>query len=112
MIEKIIFDYLKATLSVPIYMEVPAKNIPKKFVTIEKTGGGKDNHIGSAILAIQSYAGSLLLSAQLNEVVKDAMENAIVLDEIAKVQLNSDYNFTDTTTKQYRYQAVFELKFY
>ena len=36
----------------------------------------------------------------------------INLDEIASVKLNSDYNFTDEETKQYRYQAVFDIKHY
>jgi len=34
------------------------------------------------------------------------------LNEIGKVKLNSDYNFTDTVTKQYRYQAVYDISHY
>ena len=29
-----------------------------------------------------------------------------------KYNLNSDYNFTDTETKEYRYQAVFDINYY
>ena len=32
--------------------------------------------------------------------------------EVASCRLNSDYNFTDTTKKQYRYQAVFDIVYY
>ena len=32
--------------------------------------------------------------------------------QISRVQLNSDYNFTDTAQKRYRYQAVYDLTFY
>ena len=32
--------------------------------------------------------------------------------EIAACRLNSDYNFTDTAKKKYRYQAVFDLVYY
>ena len=50
-------------------------------------------------------------AAKLNEEVKDAMEKIIEYTEISKCSLNSDYNFTDTKTKSYRYQAVFDLVF-
>lgn len=51
-------------------------------------------------------------AAKLNEELKEVVENMIELDEISNVQLNSDYNFTDTTTKEYRYQAVFDINHY
>lgn len=108
MIEKIVLDYLNNTLSVPAYMEKPAE-LPKRYVFLEKTGSSSENHIESATFAIQSYAGSLFDAASLNEEVKEAMKNIIFLNEVMGVELNSDYNFTDTAKKKYRYQAVFEL---
>jgi hypothetical protein len=48
----------------------------------------------------------------MNEEVKAVMKNAITLDEISRVEVNSDYNFTDPTTKIYRYQAVFVVTHY
>lgn len=51
-------------------------------------------------------------AAVLNEEVKAVMEQAIELDEIVSVQLNSDYNYTDTTTNRHRYQAVFDITHY
>ncbi len=42
-----------------------------------------------------------------NETVKLAMDSLDELAEVCRVQLNSDYNFTDTASKRYRYQAVF-----
>ena len=41
-----------------------------------------------------------------------AFYNMIDLDRVTKVSLNSDYNYTDTTTKHYRYQAVFNVTHY
>lgn len=111
MIEKIILDYLTDELTEPVYMEEPEAK-PVTFVLIEKTGGGKTNHISSATIAVQSYAPSLYEAAALNERVKAAMENAITMDEIVKVTLNSDYNYTNTASKRYRYQAVFDVIFY
>lgn len=114
MIEQIIYDYLKTSLSgdeIPVYMERPATS-PSCYVLIEKTGGGEDNHIQRATLAVQSINTSLLNTAVLNEKVKEFMRAAISLDKIAKVECNSDYNFTDSSTKTYRYQAVFDIKYY
>ena len=111
MIEKTILDYLDQALDVPVCMERPEEP-PNQYVLIEKTGSGKRNHICDATLSIQSYAPSLYEAAELNETVKTAMESAVILSEICRVSLNSDYNFTDTAMKQYRYQAVFDITHY
>lgn len=112
MIEKTILDYLSDCLpDVPVYMEVPADR-PAVFVVIEKTGSSRINHIDSATIAVQSYGATLYDAAVLNERVKTAMLDAITLDSISRAALNSDYNYTDTTAKHYRYQAVFDVTFY
>src|SRR5690554_326081 len=111
MIEVTIYNYLKNVLSVPVYTELP-KEKPQRFVVLDKIRSSKENHLLSSTIAFQSYAESKFQAALLNEQVKEAIENMIVLDEISKVELNSDYNFTDTTTKEYRYQAVYEIYHY
>lgn len=111
MIEVIILNYLKTKLSVPIALEKTG-SLPQKYVLFEKTGSGKSNHLLSSTFAFQSYAKSMAEAAVLNEEVKQAVENLIELNEIVSVKLNSDYNFTDTTTKEYRYQAIFDIKHY
>ena len=112
MIEKILLDYLSAELpDIPVYMEVPAHR-PALFVVIEKTGSSRINHIDSATVAVQSYAATMYDAAALNERVKAAMLDSITLDSISRAALNSDYNYTDTASKHYRYQAVFDVTFY
>ena len=69
MIEKTILDHLSASLEVACGMEVPA-NAPASFVVLEKTGTSRKNRIGTAILAVQSYAPTLYEAACLNERVK------------------------------------------
>lgn len=108
MIEKVILDYLNKTMTVPCYMERPSKP-PKSYILLERTSGSIDNHINYCTLAIQSYGESLYKCAQLNEQLKQKMMNSITLDEVFSVDLNSDYNFTDPSTNEYRYQAVFDL---
>lgn len=107
--------FLESKLSVPVIMEMP-KDKASQFVVIEKTGGTQTNHIPSTILTIQSYGPSMYDAIMLNEEVKkwmlDGIEGLISLDDVVSVELNSDYNFTDETTKRYRYQAVFDIIHY
>lgn len=111
MIEIVIRKYLASQLDVPVYLERP-DNPPEKYVLFEKTGSGKSNHILSATFAFQSYGKTMLETAQLNERVKYAVDGLLSQNEIHSVRLNSDYNYTDTTTKEYRYQAVFDIGHY
>ncbi|MCI5822558.1 MAG: hypothetical protein MR010_05965 [Lachnospiraceae bacterium] len=111
MIETIVLNYLSEKLKVPCYMEKPEKQ-PESYVLIEKTSGTEKNKIQYATLTFQSYGGSLQKAATLNEEVKRVLENITDLDSISKAKRNSDYNFTDTTTKRYRYQAVYDFTYF
>lgn len=115
MVETIIKNFLSSKLSVPVLMEVP-KNPASSFVVIEKTGSSRENQIDSSIITIQSNAPSMYQAASLNDEVKhwmiDGLVGLITQDEIIGVNLNGDYNFTDTSEKRYRYQALFEITHY
>lgn len=110
MIELLIKNYLDEVLNVPVYLEEPIEK-PSRYVLFEKTSGGKEDQIRRATIAFQSYAESMYESAKLNEEVKEAMDKSIYYVDIGRAKLNSDYNFTDTTTKRYRYQAVYDIAF-
>lgn len=105
MIEKTILDYLGEHLSVPVYMEEPI-NKPTSYVLIERTGSSESDLIESTTLALQSYGASLYDAAALNMAVKARIKQAVELPNVSAVYINSDYNFTDTETKRYRYQCV------
>lgn len=114
MIELILQEFLRNTLSVPVYLERPAKGLPTKFILIDHTGGGIADHIKHPVVALQCYAGSLYDAAVLADQATDAMlYEAPKLHEIGSVVLNSGpYNYTRTDSKEYRYQAVFEITHY
>ena len=115
MIEKTILDYLNGLTGAPAkaVMEIPEGGVTPPMWVIERTGGGTlEGHIGTAMLAIQSYGATLYDAAALNDTLKAAMAEVIELGEIARCELNSDYNYTDTTKKLYRYQAVFDIIHY
>lgn len=108
MIEEIIGNYLMYELNQDVYFERP-ETPPTTYIVVEKTGSELRNHIYSATIAIQAYANSMYEASSLNESVKEVMLNIVTLDDIGGVRLNSDYNFTDTSTKQYRYQSVWQI---
>ena len=85
--------------------------MPESFILFEKTSSGQRDKINSATFAFQSYGKSMYEAAKLNDELKLIMFQMVELDEIGGVKLNSDYNFTDTTTKRYRYQAVFNITY-
>lgn len=101
-------NFLDSHLSVTSYLEKQGK-MPDSYVLFEKTGSGESNHISSATYAFQSYAPTLYKAAVLNAELKEVLKELITLDEISRIKLNSDYNYTDTTTKEYRYQAVYDI---
>jgi len=112
MIEKTLYQYLKnAGLSANVYMEQP-KVKPSYFYLMEKTGASIDNQITTSTVIIQSYAKTLAEAAAMSEEIVSVMLQAITIEEITNVSLNNDYNFTDSATKQYRYQALFTVTHY
>ena len=111
MVEQIIYNYLTDTLTVPVYTTQP-DDAPPRYVLFEKTGGGLENRVNAATVAVQSYGPSLYDAAVLNETVKQAMDGLVALPEIGRCSLDTDYNFTDTERKRYRYQAVYDIMFY
>lgn len=112
MIEIIVRNYLLSqNLSVGqnIFLETPQEP-PEEYILIEKTGGGRTNHINKAMMAVKSISRrSMYRAAAINEEVVAVMEGIIYAADVFSCELNSDYNFTNTTTKEHRYQAVFNL---
>ena len=111
MIIKTLLDYLTENLE-GIYVGMEAPEQLTDYVLIDQTGSAKTNHITTTTVAIQSYGASLYEAMLLNERVKDVMDGFLALNEVARVQLDTDYNFTDTETKQYRWQAVYQITHY
>lgn len=109
MIEKILYDFLSNATDIPVYTEIPAEK-PTRFYAFEKTGTTLRDHIEKSTIAVQSWGESLLDAAQMNADVIDLMMNDLLeLPEIGGISKNTDYNFTDPTTRRYRYQAVFVI---
>lgn len=118
MIEKTVLDYLSDNLDVPVLMEVPEvpsseyETMPDEFVIIEKVGENIVNYVRTASIAIQSYSlTSLYNAASLDESVRSHMDAMVEYTDVSSCRMASNYNFTDTRTKRYRYQCVYTISF-
>lgn len=110
MIEKTVYDYLSANLDAAVYTELPETDMPTEFVVIEKVAGSITDHIRSATIACQSYSlTSLYNAAVLNEAVHDVMDAMAEHVDVGQCQMTADTNFTDTSTKRYRYQCLYNI---
>lgn len=109
-IEKKIYDYLKRKLSVHVGMERP-QNPPESYVIIERVGGNESNYISQATIAIKSIASTLFRAASLDHDVVTAMRDFAEVTNVSSCTLNADTNFTDTTTKEYRYQSTYIITY-
>lgn len=111
MIEITICNYLSTKLDCQVLPEKPKRPFGK-MVFVERTGGN-GKFLRNSTIAIQSYGATMYEAASLNEeVIRNMLFGIVELDEIVRVDLNQNYNFTDTSTKEYRYQAVFDIKHY
>lgn len=110
MIETLLIDYLSEHLEVFVGMEAPEQTTD--YVLIDKTGSSRNNHIITSSFAIQSYGATLYDAMLLNQEVTEAMSGLLELNQITRVELETDYNFTNTATKQYRWQAVYDITHY
>lgn len=114
MIEKIVISYLREKFPNEIVEAEVPRGMPDRFITVEKTGA-RQLGIGLFIstIAVQSWdRTSRMRTAELSNSVCEALR--LLPDEVDDVTRirGADYDFTDITTKRYRYQAVFEIIHY
>ena len=116
MIEEIIYSYLNDNASVPWFAMRPPTNgdhmeiASESYGLFEKTNSSKADHVTTSTFAFQSYAPTLLEAAQISAELRELIEALPgVTTEVSKAQLSGEYNFTNTASKQPRYQAVFSL---
>lgn len=112
MIELYVINWLKDALPGVHVCSVDERAKDPERVVVERTGGGNPNHIRTAMVAIQSYGQSKYQAALLHERVLEAMPGMIAQDNISAVTLNSEYDYPDLTTKENRYQAVYNIVYY
>lgn len=88
-----------------VFGEVPAER-PERFITVERTGGGRDGLLDNAQLAVQVWAGSTYDALRLAELVAGVLTRLPArLPWLAAVTVNSIANFPDTSGTKLRHRA-------
>lgn len=111
--EVLLVDWLNANpstarLNIEAFLDVP-EDRPERFITVERTGGPGDWIRDSPLLAVQVWALHRYEAGDLAEAVAKALREAVALPNVARVRVNSLYNFPDPESRQPRYQIVLEL---
>ena len=111
MIEKTIANYLSANAAYPWKAMCPKTVSVDKYGLFEKTNS-QGHHLFTSVFAFQSFAPTLQEAIEVSDDLKETIFEMVELDDVVSVKLQNEYNFTDTATKQPRYQAVFTIMHY
>lgn len=106
--EQVLFEYLENShiVDAPVWTEVP-EDPPARFVVFERTGSrSPEQRLGAVTFTVKSTAPTLYEAVTLNENVKEALRQMPDHADVYGVEIQSDYNSTDTRTKQHRYTTV------
>ena len=114
MILDVIIDYCNnSDLDAPAFAERPKQNCPDEYYILELIGEPKSDQIETATIAVRSHANNMKRAADLAYDIDNLLMNGIInLDYIAGVRRNTIANFTDQSTKEYRYQGVYVITHY
>ena len=111
MIEADVRDYLLTKVNVPVYLDAP-KVTPNAYIKVFRNGTSGTRFLESALFTFHCIASTLLESAALSEQLKEAMYDMPSVPKISKVELNAETDWTDTATREYRYQSVYEITYH
>lgn len=104
-----IINLLNSQLDIKAYGEQPAQP-PKEYFVVEQVGSFENGLLCDQTFSIRSNAETLYRAGQLNSILKNTLRKARKLDSrIVNVEITNDYEDTDYTTKQYRYNAFFRV---
>lgn len=98
---------LDSSIQAEAFMDVPS-NRPVQFVTVERTGGGRNTHRDLPQLAVQAWGRSRWEASELASRVADALERIRFHPEVARLNVGSSYNFPSADGKP-RYQIVVDM---
>ena len=92
--------------------EHPEDNPAGVYLVIEKIGETSENHLFTATFAVQVYADTLANAAREAFRLMPAIKRLGNRKGIAATDVTNCYNWTDTETKEYRYQLLVDVVYY
>ena len=108
MIEIIVKNYLDSKLNVPVVLETPNGDT-QEYVIFHVTSRGETNHINEVTIEFECVSDSKYNAAVLDEALRSAMKDIIVLDSISASKFGGGGDDNDTTNKRYCYRSYFNL---
>lgn len=110
LIETTIRNYLIEKIpNVPIEVEVPKSGTT--FVVFRVIDRGKVNLINAVTIEFLSYGTSKLEAAEVDELVREAMEGIVELDSIFSSKIGGGNDDYDEELKKNRYRTYFNLTY-
>lgn len=96
-IEALIISWLNGqALGAVAFADIPADR-PQRFITVERTGGGRDRFIDRPQTVVQVWADSRAEASELANTVAAALQGMIALPEVGRVTVESVVNFPDVS---------------
>ena len=91
------------------YVRVP-KDRPKRFVTVERTGGGVENMVDYPLVAVQTWAQTQAEAEEDASAIRMVALVGNLPEGVHSMRVNSGpYKFYDEESMQPRYQVVFDV---
>lgn len=112
MIEETVINYLisQGIAEGAVYAEVPLKDIPDRYVLVQRSSGSITDYIRQFGIYTEARSRiSKLDAAQLHESVISTMMEIRDHTDLFRCNLNADYDAALTSTKEYRYQALWNI---
>ena len=110
LIETTIRNYLIEKIpNVPIEVEAPKNE--SKFVVLTVIDRGKENLINAVTVEFDSYGESKFEAAELDEMVREAMEEIVELGSIFSSKIGGGNEAFDDELKKDYYRAYFNLTY-
>lgn len=108
MIEKTVLDYLTETLQTDnVFLELP-NDLPDEFIVFHVIDREKKDHINAVTIEFYSYGKTKLGAAQLDERLRDAMDNIESIPDIS-CHFGGGNDSPDNAIKRPRYRAYYNL---
>ena len=95
-----------------------AAEVPEIFpadaalVIVSRLGGGTENRIRRARLAVQSYGTTLYDAAARNEAAIQALATLTNDSAVSACRIETSYIFSDEARKRPRYQSIVHVTYY
>lgn len=106
--KELIQFFSKAFPKITVCADVP-ENRPKRFITLERTGGSQTRFLDYPQLAVQVWAENKLVASELAYQARQATLGLITAPWVAAVTPGGLYSFPDPESRQARHQFTLEL---